>query len=487
MTRARYILLIPKEAINAATDERMTFNELAQQSVDIALSLAHIGVKKKDIVVICSSNRMEYIPIAFGTLLAGAVLANINENKEIINRDTDIEKTIVFDEPVEGAIRFKDFLSQHASVEDFEATPVNGCEDLAIILFSSGTTGMPKGVKFTHYSFLCSAQDPSSSADEGAVLLGSVDWSNSYGIVILFRHLDGGFVTVIGADPDGEQTLDIIQKYKLRVDCLSNASWNVVRVHTIPTLPTTIAAINSVKDISKYDTSSLRKISVCGTICNESILDTFKKRIPSLESVSHYYGLTEVGCINNSKFAKFGHRQGSVGCVRNVFVVKIVDVETREPLGPHQRGEICCKSPTLLQGYIGGEIDYLDEEGFFKTGDLGYYDEDQYIYVVDRIKDIIKHNSCTVSPSELEAVLLQHPSVHDVGVVGAPHGETQELPTAFVVLKPGAQVTEQELIDFFNKNVAQNVMQLAGGVHFINELPRGAGLKLDRKKLRSML
>ncbi|XP_050359869.1 uncharacterized protein LOC126779774 [Nymphalis io] len=360
------------DRINAATDERMTFNELAQQSVDIALSLAHIGVKKGDIVAICSSNRMEYIPIAFGTLLAGAVLANINENKEIIKSDTDIEKTIVFDEPVEGAIHFKDFLSQHASVEDFEATPVNGCEDLAIILFTSGTTGMPKGVRHTHYSFLCSVQDPSI-------------------------------------------------------------------------------------------------------------------RIPSAEVGSRYYGMTEFGCICNAKSSRFGYRQGSVGGVRKMFVVKIVDVETREPLGPHQRGEICCKSPTLLQGYIGGEVDYLDEEGFFKTGDLGYYDEDQYVYVVDRIKDIIKYNCFAVYPFELEAVLLQHPSVHEVGVVGAPHGEAQELPTAFVVLKPGTQVTEQELIDFFNKTVAQNEMQMAGGVRFINELPRGAGLKLDRKKLRSML
>ncbi|XP_050359870.1 luciferin 4-monooxygenase-like [Nymphalis io] len=258
-------------------------------------------------------------------------------------------------------------------------------------------------------------------------------------------------------------------------------------VNIVPTLTTTIAAINSVKDISKYDTSSLRTIYVCGTICNESILETFKERVPSVEVATQCYGMTEVGCITNTVSAKFGHRPGSVGAVRNVFIVKIVDVETRKPLGPHQRGEICCKSPTLLQGYIGGEVDYLDEEGFFKTGDLGYYDEDQYVYVVDRIKDIIKYNCFTVSPSELEAVLLEHPSVHEAGVVGAPHGEIQELPTAFVVLKPGVHVTEQELIDFFNKNVAQNVMQLAGGVRFINELPRGAGLKLDRKKLRSML
>ncbi|XP_046975357.1 4-coumarate--CoA ligase 1-like [Vanessa cardui] len=486
--------------INAATNERMTFQELAQQSVDIALSLAHIGVKKGDIVAICSQNRMEYIPIAFGTLLIGAVLVNVNgtctglsllhrlksakckvlfcpsskyqENKDSIETFTEVETTIVLDGPVEGATHFKDFLSQHASVEDFEPTPVSGCEDVAIVLFSSGTTGMPKGVQYTHYNFLCSVQDPSTRIKDDKVVLGSVDWSNSYGIIMLFSFLELGATIVFSADPDAEQILDIIQKYKIEI---------------IPTLPTVIAAINAVKDIAKYDTSSLRKIFVCGTICNERVLDTFKERIPTVELATHYYGLTEVGCICNSKSSKYGHRAGSVGGVRNIFVVKIVDVETREPLGPNQRGEICCKSPSMLRGYIGGEVDYMDEEGFFKTGDLGYYDEDHYVYVVDRIKDIIKYNSCTVSPSELEAVLLQHPSVHEVGVVGAPHEDLQELPTAFVVLRPGARATEQELKDFFDKNVAHNVMQLAGGVRFIDQLPRGVGLKVDRKKLRAML
>ncbi|XP_046975358.1 4-coumarate--CoA ligase 1-like [Vanessa cardui] len=510
--------------IDAATNERTTYNEIAQQSVDIALSLAHIGVKKGDMVAICSPNRKEYIAIGFGTLLIGAVLVNVNgtctglsllhrlksakckvlfcpsskyqENKDSIETFTEVETTIVLDGPVEGATHFKDFLSQHASVEDFEPTPVSGCEDVAIVLFSSGTTGMPKGVQYTHYNFLCSAMDPSIRLEEGAVVLGSIDWSNSYGIITLFSYLQGGATVVSSVNPDAKEILEITQEYKIEI---------------IPTLPTVIAAINAVKDIVKYDTSSLRKIFVCGTICNESVLDTFKERIPSVQSASQYYGMTEVGCICNSISSKLGHRAGSVGGVRNIFVVKIVDVQTREPLGPNQRGEICCKSPSMLRGetpihdqhwafivtsvslngpsdgYIGGNVDYMDEEGFFKTGDLGYYDEDHYVYVVDRIKDIIKYNSCTVSPSELEAVLLQHPSVHEVGVVGAPHEDLQELPTAFVVLRPGARATEQELKDFFDKNVAHNVMQLAGGVRFIDQLPRGVGLKVDRKKLRSML
>ncbi|XP_028026049.1 luciferin 4-monooxygenase-like [Bombyx mandarina] len=140
-----------------------------------------------------------------------------------------------------------------------------------------------------------------------------------------------------------------------------------------------------------------------------------------------------------------------------------------------------------MKGYIGVDPSiYLDEEGFFKTGDLGYYDEDKYFYIVDRLKEIISYKGDQVPPTELETVLLLHPAVKEVGVVGKPHPEDYELPTAFIVKRPGFNVTEQELIDFVVAEVPP-YMELKGGIRFINELPRNPRGKILRRTLRDML
>ncbi|GBP80385.1 Luciferin 4-monooxygenase [Eumeta japonica] len=156
--------------------------------------------------------------------------------------------------------------------------------------------------------------------------------------------------------------------------------------------------------------------------------------------------------------------------------------QEREPLGPRTTGEICVKGPVLMKGYVGiPREQYLDEEGFLQTGDLGYYDEDQYVYIVDRIKDVIKYVGFQVSPAELEAVLLQHSAVKEAGVVGRPHPEYSELPTAFVVKQPGVKVTEQELIDF----VASQVEMLLGIPIIVTALLNSALLeKFDLSSLK---
>ncbi|GBP78223.1 Luciferin 4-monooxygenase [Eumeta japonica] len=165
----------------------------------------------------------------------------------------------------------------------------------------------------------------------------------------------------------------------------------------------------------------------------------------------------------------------------------IVDVNTRELLGPRTTGEICVKGPVLMKGYVGiPREQYLDEEGFLKTGDLGYYDEDHYVYIVDRIKSVIKCAGFQVSPVDIEAVLLQHSAVKEAGVVGRPDPEYGELPTAFVVKHPGAKVTEQELIDFVAVEVSY-YMQLGGGVNFVAVLPRNPRGKLLRRELKEMI
>ncbi|KAM3955051.1 luciferin 4-monooxygenase-like [Aphomia sociella] len=141
----------------------------------------------------------------------------------------------------------------------------------------------------------------------------------------------------------------------------------------------------------------------------------------------------------------------------------------------------------VMKGYVGKDTnDEFDEEGFFRTGDIGFYDEDGYLYVVDRLKELIKYKSIQVAPAEIEAMLLQHEAVRDAGVVGVPHSEAGEVPLAFVVFQPGKTVTEKELQDFIEQRLS-NPKRLRGGVRFLAEIPRNPSGKILRRNLRAMV
>ncbi|XP_023312903.1 luciferin 4-monooxygenase-like, partial [Anoplophora glabripennis] len=169
--------------------------------------------------------------------------------------------------------------------------------------------------------------------------------------------------------------------------------------------------------------------------------------LKNLKSFRQGYGLTE------ATFAvtiadKENQKPGSCGKVGTFMTCKVRDPETGKSLGPNQTGELCCKGPFIMMGYYNDEKatrETFTSDGWLKTGDLGYYDEEGNFYIVDRLKELIKYKGYQVAPAELEALLLNHPKVRDVGVVGLPDELSGELPLAFVVKKEGLDVTEDEL------------------------------------------
>lgn len=135
----------------------------------------------------------------------------------------------------------------------------------------------------------------------------------------------------------------------------------------------------------------------------------------------------------------------------NGLIAKVIDPETDELCGPNKCGELCFKGPSVMKGYMKNKtatIEMIDRDGFLHTGDIGYYDDDKYIYVVDRMKELIKYKGFQVAPAELEAILLTHDAVLEAAVVGIPDERAGEIPRAFVVRKPSKLVTEEELIEF---------------------------------------
>ncbi|KAJ0170023.1 hypothetical protein K1T71_014629 [Dendrolimus kikuchii] len=472
--------------INAETKERLTYSELGQQIANIAVSLTRMGVKKGDVISICSEKSLQFLPTLLGIVCSGATFAatDISCGSATVLHRVKIAKPrfILCSELAytrhgklfgDKCIRLKDFAVEEVPLEQFQVVPVEGFKDNALILFSSGTTGLPKGIPVTHLSLLIKLVSGGLDSNflDRAVLC-TREWYYTYGCIHTLMSMFSGATIVYCPKDTEEEYIKAIQELQISI---------------LQVVPSTVAGLVKSSSLEHYDVSSVKYVSSASTLMDPGLVDLFIQKFPNIVRIDNAYGMTEAGCVCSIIHGDKGTKPGSVGVPCPTFILKVVDPTSRELLGPHQRGEICIKSGTLTKGYIDTDNDTtFDEEGFFKTGDIGYYDEDGYFFIVDRIKDLIKFNSYQVAPAELEAVLLQHPSVKDAAVVGVPHVEWGEVPTGLVVLQPGVTTEAVEILEFVNSQVSHR-MCLAGGLKFVNDLPYGGNNKLDRKALKLML
>ncbi|XP_013136651.1 PREDICTED: 4-coumarate--CoA ligase 1-like [Papilio polytes] len=496
--------------INGSTHEKLTCGEIAQEAMNIAVSLRNIGLKKGEVVAVCSENRREFWGTVIGIVCAGGVVTTINPgytkdelkhvmsiskpkyvfcspntyntcgktlksvssvNKIIVYGDAYIKEKNTLSYNDLAKVNTKGEMFKKIDLEEFEVVEVNGQTDTLFILYSSGTTGLPKGVMLTHLNVLVSCcLEPTMQSE--AVNLTITPWYHTMGLIGTLRGLSTALKVVFLPKFETESYLNTIERYK---------------VNLLIVVPPVLVALCKYK--SNHDLSSVNVIySGAAPLHGDTIKDVHK-RFPKLLSVLQGYGMTEVTLAVTRDVQSTAHlaKPGGVGFVVKNAVVKVVDIHTREPLGPNQPGEICAKGVIIMKGYMGKDKgDDFDEEGFFKTGDIGYYDENKYFFIVDRLKELIKYKAYQVPPMELEAVLLQHPAVRDVGVVGLPHASAGEVPLAFIVLQPNTNATEKELQQFVAERLS-NPKHLRGGVRFVKEIPKNPSGKILRKRLREMV
>lgn len=208
-----------------------------------------------------------------------------------------------------------------------------------------------------------------------------------------------------------------------------------------------------------------------------------------LQVVRQGYGMSEttLGVLTQSRMVS---KPGSVGVLCPGVYCKVIDPETGKILGKYQAGELCFKGQVIMKGYTGDKKateETIDREGWLHTGDVGYFDDDQYFFIVDRLKELIKYKAFQVAPAELEAILLGNEKIKDAAVIGLPDEASGELPLAFVVRQDGAEdLTEREVQEFVAAKVSHS-KRLRGGVRFIDEIPKNLSGKILRRELKAML
>ncbi|EFA00289.1 uncharacterized protein LOC657935 [Tribolium castaneum] len=488
--------------IDADLDQSETYSSVKQRTTRLAINLKKKGINSKDVVAFCSYNSLDNTIPIISSLYLGAKVANLDptlstrqtkhllslvsprlifvgeESVPLIEKclsEANLNSEIVVFGNSTKYDTFSDLLAPSLEEKTFRPEKVD-IHDIAVMFFSSGTTGLPKAICHSHYSFLQLTEISNQSGHETSCTLHFTTFYWISGMLMLsLMFLEGG-TRVFARNMEGEQTLRMIEKYKI-------TALFVAPVYTYE--------LTSVANPERFDLSSFRCFLTGGTSMS---IEQFKK-LSSYFPQTHVlfgYGMSEVGIISAFHTERDKHfiktKFGSCGKVVAQTTLKIVNPDTEEVLGPNQKGEIRIKSAGLFKGYYKADSSQcFDKDGFLKSGDVGYYDADGCLYVVERIKEMFKYLSWHIVPSLIEAILLEHPAVKEAVVFGIPAGEKGEIPAACVVLKDKCcNVNKDEILKFVEERVSERE-KLRGGITFLNELPRTPTGKLIRNEVRNIV
>ncbi len=353
--------------------------------------------------------------------------------------------------------------------EAIEQAPIDVHEQVVVLPYSSGTTGLPKGVMLTHYNLVANLAQARPVLDYGdnEMALAVLPFFHIYGMQVLMNGLLAEGVGVVTMPRfDMEQALDLIQKHQ------------VTQFFAVPPI---VLGLAKHPAVDNFDLSSLRKIFCGAAPLGAELAEEAAERIGC--AVVQGYGMTELSPISHAT-AGDDAKAGSSGITVPNTECRLVD-ENGEDQGVDGRGELWVRGPQVMKGYLNNPeatAATIDEDGWLHTGDVAVIDADGHTYIVDRVKELIKYKGFQVPPAELEALIVTHPAVADVAVIGIPDDEAGELPRAYVVLKPGMEATAEELQAFVAEHVAtyKQIRQVV----FTAEIPKSASGKILRRFLR---
>ncbi|KAL8857691.1 MAG: hypothetical protein Q9178_005726 [Gyalolechia marmorata] len=503
--------------LDPETRRSYTYGQVRNTAIEFGKGLKSIWEwRKGDVLALFTPNSIDTPSVLWGCHWAGGIVSPANPSytvnelafqlkdsgakalvtqKALLPIATEAAKKvgisenriILLGDDRDESMRFKHFQSIRnlAGTSRYRRTKVNPREDLAFLVYSSGTTGHPKGVMLSHENIVSNilmgkvAEGGNLSCEggpdgQGDKLLAFLPFYHIYGLTCLIHQaMYSGLNIVVMAKFDIERFCAIVQDFKITYGYI---------------VPPVVLLLSKHRVVEKYDLSSVRMLNSGAAPLTRELVDAVYKRIKV--PVKQGYGLSETSpTTHNQAWEDWNTHVGSVGRLLPNQIAKYMSPDEKElPIG--EVGELWIKGPNVFKGYLNnseGTKNALTEDGFFRTGDVGYQDKDDNFFITDRIKELIKYKGFQVPPAELEGLLASHPNIDDVAVLGIyDKNQATEVPRAYVVPAPGVRGDKQtadDIIAWLAAKVA-NHKRLRGGVRFVDEIPKSPSGKILRRVLK---
>ena len=482
--------------IDGRTGHSLTYDQLVAAVDRTAAGLCARGFRKGDVFAIHCSNAPEYAVAFLAIAILGGIATMVsplfNEAELTVQlkdsgaryllteaalvatavaagRAVNVREVFVLGESdaADDATSFSALQNHEGRAPSVE---INPREDIVALPYSSGTTGWPKGVMLTHYNLVAMLCQMETAAvlHSGDRVVCVVPSYHVYGFhVVVNLALRAGATVVSLPRFDLEEFLSVLQDYEINI---------------VPVVPPIVLALAQTPLLDRFDLSKLETLHCGAAPLSVEVASTACERLNA--RIRYGYGVTELSPLSHLTYSDGNEadKPASAGyCLPNT-TCKIVGVETRVELGPGEEGEVCVRGPQVMKGYLGqpqATAELIDDEGWVHTGDIGYADADGALFIVDRLKELIKYKGRQVAPAELEAVLLSHPAIADAAVLPSPDEKAGEVPIAFVVLKGPA--TPSEIMDYVAARVAP--YKKIRRVEFIDQIPKSPAGKILRRVL----
>ncbi|XP_046394820.1 4-coumarate--CoA ligase 1-like [Ischnura elegans] len=510
--------------IDAFREKSLMYTDIEPVAIKFASALTKRGFQKGDVFYYITYNVALLFGLQLGVELCGGIVRGCFQQEEpgeverlmketktrFIMCEPDTEKLVKMaagnldwpvnyfsiDGHVDGASPVEEMAFEDDGSAYNKDVVIDPEEDIMFIPSTSGSTGKPKGALHAHRDMVALLVGMGAPFDlervnwESNTLLGLMGNFSVGSTLVVHNSLVLGDTVILMSSFDKESFFKFFDHYKPTYLAMFVYIANIV---------------TRSQELESRDVSSVRKLLIGGSVLNPSTVEILGRKFPNAK-LDAMYGMTETLSISSNIYCQHytvtldpekealckskvlnidDESHVSTGVLLPMVEAKVVDVESGRIVGRRSKGRILVRSPFVMKGYLvppGIQMWGRDENGWFNTGDLGFFDEDGHLYIIERINMVFKYFMHMVSPADIEEVIFRHPSVQGVGVVGVPDPETTSAARAYVVIKPGKSATEDEIKQF----VADNLpfcKHLHGGVVFVDSLPESRGGKLDRAVL----